>query len=101
MFKKHTFTKKEKNIGLGVLLFLFFLWQAVLVVDTIQVREQAEELQLQREQAQLQLSEALAYNAGLQNYADDERIDSYKELLARDKLGYVLPNETVYYIISD
>ena len=57
------------------------------------IKEQKEQIADINAQADIQS----AYNRELNNLLNDSNLDSYVERIAREELGYVFPDERVYY----
>lgn len=57
------------------------------------IREQKEQIADINAQADIQSAD----NRELNNLLNDSDLDSYVERIAREELGYVFPNERVYY----
>lgn len=57
------------------------------------IREQKEQIADINAQADVQSAD----NRELNNLLNDSDLDSYVERIAREELGYVFPNERVYY----
>lgn len=58
-----------------------------------EIREQKEQIADINAQADIQSAD----NRELNNLLNDSDLDSYVERIAREELGYVFPNERVYY----
>ena len=58
-----------------------------------EIREQKEQIADINAQADVQSAD----NRELNNLLNDSDLDSYVERIAREELGYVFPNERVYY----
>ena len=57
------------------------------------IREQKEQIADINAQADIQSAD----NRELNNFLNDSDLDSYVERIAREELGYVFPDERVYY----
>ena len=57
------------------------------------IREQKEQIADINAQADVQSAD----NRELNNFLNDSDLDSYVERIAREELGYVFPDERVYY----
>lgn len=98
-------TKKKKNspkkqkfsfiLSLGLLLLAGYF-----VISLINVQMDIKDRKEQAEKLDAQYEEQLAENARLQGVVDGGNEDEYIERVAREKLGYVMPDERVYYNIT-
>lgn len=95
--KKNTPQKKKFSfiLSLGLILVAgYFVISLINVqMDIKQRKKDAADLNAQYEQQ-------VAENDQLQNVVDGGDKDEYIERVAREKLGYVKPNEKVYYNIT-
>lgn len=96
--KKKNPRKKQKFsfiLSIGLLLVAGYF-----VISLVNVRMDIKEREKTAEDLQAQYEEQLAENARLQTVADGGNKDEYIERIAREKLGYVMPDEKVYYNIT-
>ena len=97
--KKKKAEKKESNYSFILLVCSLFL-AGYFTISLINVRININQRQKQVAQLQAQLEQQLAENARLQAVIDGGDQEEYIERIAREKLGYVLPGEKVYYNIT-
>ncbi len=89
--------KQSKSFILSLALLLVVGYFVVTIIDLqLEIRDRKEVLaQLENEHQQL-----VTENNRLQTILDSDDKGSYKEQIAREKLGFVLPNEKVFYDIT-
>ena len=97
-------TKKKKSPKKQKFSFILFIglvlavgyFSISLINENVQIRERKEKLADLNTQYQQQVAD----NESLQAVVDGGNKDEYIERIAREKLGYVMPNEKVFYNIT-
>lgn len=88
--KKHSF----------ILSMALLLVAGYFVIGLVQTQLQIREREKQAEEVSAQYEQQLAENKRLQSVVDGGDEKAYIERVAREKLGYVMPDEKVYYDIT-
>ena len=70
------------------------------VISLINVNMQINDRKKEVEELNVRYEEQVAQNEALRNVIDGGDKDDYIERVAREKLGYVMPGERVYYNIT-
>lgn len=91
--------KKEQKFSFILLVGLLFL-VGYFAISFINVRMNINDRQKQVAQLKSQLEQQQADNARLQTVIDGGDQEEYIERIAREKLGYVMPGEKVYYNVT-
>ncbi len=96
--KKKSAPKTQKfSFILAVCLLLVAGYFIISLINTqMEIKERKDEI----EQLDAQYQQQIAENESLQNVIDNDDRDSYIERVAREKLGYVMPGEKVYYNVT-
>lgn len=96
--------KKKKAAGQRNFSVILFIAAVILVVyfSVSIIHDQVEIAQQEQENAalQAQIDAQIAENNDLQKSLDSGDEAEYMERIARDRLGYVMPDEKVYYDTS-
>lgn len=101
--KKKSGKKSAKNktpkfsffLSLGLVLVAGYF-----VISLVQAQIQIKDREKQAEEVSVQYEQQLAENERLQGVVDGGDENEYIERVAREKLGYVMPDEKVYYNIT-
>ena len=96
--KKHNERKPQKFsfiLSIGLLLLAGYF-----VISLINVNIQINDRKKEAEELNVRYEEQVAQNEALRNVIDGGDKDDYIERVAREKLGYVMPGERVYYNIT-
>lgn len=88
--KKHSF----------ILSMALLLIAGYFVIGLVQTQLQIREREKRAEEVSAQYEQQLAENKRLQSVVDGGDEKAYIERVAREKLGYVMPDEKVYYDIT-
>lgn len=91
--------KKEQKLSF-VLLVVFLFFAGYLAISFVSVRMNINQREKQIVELKSQLEQQQAENSQLQAVIDGGDQEEYIERIARDKLGYVLPGEKVYYNVT-
>lgn len=70
------------------------------VISFVQAQIQIKDREKKAAEVSAQYEQQLAENERLQGVVDGGDEDEYMERVAREKLGYVMPDEKVYYNIT-
>lgn len=96
--------KKKKSAGQRSFSVILFVAIVLLVgyfsVSIIQAQVEISRQEQAVGELQAQIDEKLAENEDLQKALDSGDEAAYMERVARDSLGYVMPDEKVYYDTS-
>lgn len=96
--KKREPRKKQKfSFILSICLLLL---AGYFVISLINIHVQINDRKEEAKELNARYEEQVAENAQLQDVIDGGDRDNYIERVAREKLGYVLPGERVYYNIT-
>ena len=82
-------------LSIGLLLLAGYF-----VISLINVNIQINDRKKEVEELNMRYEEQVAQNESLRNVIDGGDKDDYIERVAREKLGYVMPGERVYYNIT-
>lgn len=94
-------TKKRKKQKHSFILSLALLLAVgYFVISFVSTRLEIREKEKEAAAVQAQYEEQCAENARLQSVVDGGDESAYMERVAREKLGYVMPDEKVYYDIT-
>ncbi len=96
--KKQNERKPQKFsfiLSIGLLLLAGYF-----VISLINVNIQINDRKKEVEELNMRYEEQVAQNESLRNVIDGGDKDDYIERVAREKLGYVMPGERVYYNIT-
>lgn len=100
MRSKRAAAPKKKRVRSFILTLGLILLVGSFVIsiigDQLSLRERRTEL----EQKKAELTQQRAENERLQSVVDDEDKSDYIEKIAREKLGYGMPGEKVFYDIT-
>ena len=89
--------KKKSSFLLTLGLVLFFGYFVITIIGyQLEIREREEF----KEELEIQHEQIIESNNRLQAIVDNEDKSSYYEQVAREKLGFVMPNEKVFYDIT-
>jgi len=91
--------KKEQKFSFILLIGLLFAI-GYFAISFVNVRLNISQREKQLAELKIELEQQLAENARLQGVIDGEDQEEYIERIAREKLGYVLPGEKVYYNVT-
>lgn len=98
--------KKKKSFGLNVSKHSFiltlglFLLVGYFVITLVGYRLEIKERREVLTEKNAVYEEQLAENARLQAVVDNDDKSDYIEKIAREKLGYVMPGEKVFYDVT-
>ncbi len=92
-------SKKEQKFSFILLIGLLFM-VGYFAISFVNVRLNINQREKQVAELKAQLEQQYAENARLQEVIDGENQEEYIERIAREKLGYVLPGEKVYYNVT-
>lgn len=100
--KKSGKSKEEKGKAKHsfILTLLLVLAVGYFTISLIDTQLKIKEREKTAEQVSAQYEQQLAENERLQKVADGGSQEDYIERVAREKLGYVMPDEKVYYDIT-
>lgn len=95
--KKASKKKQSKSFILALALILVFGYFVITIIDLqLEIHDRKDVLnQLDHEYQQL-----VTNNQRLQSIVDSDDKGDYMEQVAREQLGFVLPNEKVFYDIT-
>ena len=96
--KKASRAKKRKHSF--ILSLALLLVAGYFVISLVQTQLQIKEREKKVEEVSAQYEQQLAENERLQQVVDGGDQNEYIERVAREKLGYVMPDEKVYYDIT-
>lgn len=92
--------EKKKHNHSFILGFFLVVLCASFVISLITIHKQISDTKQEIATVDSANEEQKAENAKLRKSIDSGEIDEYVEEIARDKLGYVMPGERVYYDVS-
>lgn len=92
--------KKKKQTKSFILTLSLVLLVGYFVITIIGLQVEIQERKDVLEELQTEEQQILDNNKHLQAIIDDEDKGEYMEQIARDKLGFVMPNEKVFYDIT-
>ena len=92
--------KKGKAKHSFILTLLLVLAVGYFTISLIDTQLKIKEREKTAEQVSAQYEQQLAEHDRLQKVADGGSQEDYIERVAREKLGYVMPDEKVYYDIT-
>lgn len=99
MAKKKAAPKKVQKrsfiLTLGIVLLVGYF-----VISIISLQSTINERRAELEQKNAAYEQQLADNERLQSIVDDEDKSEYMEQVAREKLGFVMPGEKVFYDVT-
>ncbi len=99
MAKKKAAPKKVQKrsfiLTLGIILLAGYF-----VISIISLQATIKERRAELEQKNAAYEQQLADNERLQSIVDDEDKSEYMEQVAREKLGFVMPGEKVFYDVT-
>ncbi len=99
MAKKKAASKKVQKrsfiLTLGIVLLVGYF-----VISIISLQATIKERRAELEQKNAAYEQQLADNERLQSIVDDEDKSEYMEQVAREKLGFVMPGEKVFYDVT-
>lgn len=99
MAKKKAAPKKVQKrsfiLTLGIVLLVGYF-----VISIISLQSTIKERRAELEQKNAAYEQQLADNERLQSIVDDEDKSEYMEQVAREKLGFVMPGEKVFYDVT-
>ncbi len=99
MAKTKTAPKKVQKrsfiLTLGIVLLVGYF-----VISIISLQSTIKERRAELEQKNAAYEQQLADNERLQSIVDDEDKSEYMEQVAREKLGFVMPGEKVFYDVT-
>lgn len=89
--------KQSKSFILTLALVLVVGYFIITIIDLqLEIRDRKEVL----EQLDNEYEQIISDNSRLQAIVDNEDKGAYMEQVAREKLGFVMPNEKVFYDIT-
>ncbi len=89
--------KQKKSFILSLALVLLVGYFIITIIDLqLEIRDRKEV----KEQLDMEYEQILTENERLQAIVDSEDKGSYMEQVAREKLGFVMPNEKVFFDIT-
>lgn len=89
--------KKKRSVILQIGIIALALG---LAVSLIQLQMQISRANEQYEKLQHEIADAKFEQEKLQDFLDNEDQSEYIERIAREKLGYVMPDEKVFYDVA-
>ena len=89
--------QKKKKTYSTILTVAFAALVCYFVIALISLQSDIKEQKEQIADINAQADAQSADNRELDNLLNDSDLDSYVERIAREELGYVFPNERVYY----
>ena len=89
--------QKKKKTYSTILTVAFAALVCYFVIALISLQSDIKEQKEQIADINAQADAQSAYNRELNNLLNDSNLDSYVERIAREELGYVFPDERVYY----
>lgn len=99
--KNHRKSAKAKTPKFSFFLSLGLVLAAgYFVISLIGAQLQIKDREKKAAEVSVQYEQQLAENERLQSVVDGGDEDGYMERVAREKLGYVMPDEKVYYNIT-
>lgn len=87
--------KRSFILTLGIVLLVGYF-----VISIISLQSTIKERRAELEQKNAAYEQQLADNERLQSIVDDEDKSEYMEQVAREKLGFVMPGEKVFYDVT-
>ena len=100
MAKKQKQRKKQRPKYSFVLTIALLLAVGYFLISFIGLKLDIREKEKEQTEVHARYEEQLAENERLQAIVDGGDEGAYIERVAREKLGYVMPNEKVYYDIT-
>ena len=91
--------KKEQKFSFILLIGLLFM-VGYFAISFVNIRLNIRQREKQVAELKAELEQQLAENDRLQGVLDGEDQEEYIERIAREKLGYVMPGEKVYYNVT-
>lgn len=89
--------KQKKSFILSLALVLLVGYFIITIISLqVEIRDRKEV----KEQLDMEYEQILSNNERLQAIVDSEDKGDYMEQVAREKLGFVMPNEKVFYDIT-
>lgn len=98
--KKSANAKKRKQKRSFILTLALCLLVGYFIITIIGLQLEIREREEVKEQLDIEYQQILADNEYLQSIVDNEDKGDYMEQIAREKLGFVMPNEKVFYDIT-
>ncbi|MBR5190976.1 MAG: septum formation initiator family protein [Clostridia bacterium] len=98
--KKSANVKKRKQKRSFILTLALFLLIGYFVITIVGLQLEIRERKEVKEQLEIEHQQFLATIEYLQSIVDNEDKGDYMEQIAREKLGFVMPNEKVFYDIT-
>lgn len=92
--------RAEKRKNSFILSLALLLVAGCFIISLVQARIQIRRREAQAADAAARYERQLEENESLRAVADGGGVEAYMERVAREKLGYVMPNEKVYYDIT-
>ncbi len=87
--------KRSFILTLGIILLIGYF-----VISIFSLQATIKERRAELEQKNAAYEQQLADNERLQSIVDDEDKSEYMEQVAREKLGFVMPGEKVFYDVT-
>ena len=91
--------KNEQKFSFILLIGLLFM-VGYFAISFVNIRLNIRQREKQVAELKAELEQQLAENDRLQGVLDGEDQEEYIERIAREKLGYVMPGEKVYYNVT-
>ncbi len=98
--KKSAKAKKRVQKRSFILTLALVLLVGYFIITIIDLQLEIRERKEVKEQLDTEYEQLLADNERLQAIVDSEDKGDYMEQVAREKLGFVMPNEKVFYDIT-
>lgn len=98
--KKSAPVKKRKQQKSFILTLALVLLVGYFIITIISLQVEIRDRKEVKEQLDIEYEQILADNERLQAIVDSEDKGDYMEQIAREKLGFVMPNEKVFYDIT-
>lgn len=92
--------KIMNKTGKFILSLSLLLLIGYLAICSISLYIETNEIKKDTEEIKIEIDKKLEERAKMENILDDKNINEYLEERAREELGYVMPNEKVFYVVE-
>lgn len=92
--------KIMNKTGKFILSLSLLLLIGYLAICSISLYIETNEIKKDTEEIRIEIDKKLEERAKMENILDDKNINEYLEERAREELGYVMPNEKVFYVVE-
>ena len=98
--KKSANKRKPKQKKSFILTLALVMLVGYFIITIIGLQAEIRDRKEVKEELDAQYEQILAENDRLQSIVDSEDKGSYMEQIAREKLGFVMPNEKVFFDVT-